>query len=69
MRDAAWIKPRSHGLQFVALLGESRLFQAKIKNIDLLHGSVVLKRMTMNPPQNGIQLEGESDGRNNPPYI
>jgi predicted RNA-binding protein len=69
MRDAAWIKSRNHGLQFVALWEESRLFQAKIKNIDLVHGSVVLERMTTDLPQNGIQLEGESDGRNNSPYI
>ena len=69
MQDVAWIKPQSGGLQLITFMGESRLFQAKIKSIDLVHGSIVLERMTTNPPQNGIQLEGESDGRNDPPYI
>ena len=68
MQDVAWIKPGSGGLELITFLGERRLFQAKIKSVDLVNGSIVLERMTTDPPQNGIQLEGESDGRNDP-YI
>ncbi len=38
----------------IALMGESRLFQAKIKSIDLLHGSIVLEKTTTNLSQNGV---------------
>jgi predicted RNA-binding protein len=69
MQDVAWIKPQSGGLQLITLLGESRLFQAKIKSIDLMHGSIVLERTTTNLPQNGVQLKGESDDREDPPHI
>ena len=62
MQDVAWIKPANGGLQLTTLLGESKLFQAQIESIDLMNSLIVLKRMTTNPPQNGIQLEGESDG-------
>jgi predicted RNA-binding protein len=62
MQDVAWIKPQSGGLQLITFLGESRLFQAMIKSIDLVNGSIVLERMITNPPQNGIRLEGERDG-------
>jgi predicted RNA-binding protein len=69
MQDVAWIRPQSGGLQLITFLGESRLFQAQIKSIDLVHGLIVLERMAKNRAQNGTQLEGESDGRNDPPYI
>jgi predicted RNA-binding protein len=62
MQDVAWIRPQGSGLQLISFMGESRLFQAKIKSIDLVHGSIVLEKMPTNPPQNGIQLEEESDG-------
>jgi predicted RNA-binding protein len=62
MQDVAWIRPQGGRLQLISFMGESRLFQAQIKSIDLVNGSIVLERMTTNPPQNGIQLEGESDG-------
>jgi predicted RNA-binding protein len=62
MQDVAWIRPQSGGLQLISFLGESRLFQAQIKSIDLVNGSIVLERMTTNPSQNGIQLEEEGDG-------
>ena len=45
MQDVAWIKPESGGLQLITFLGESRLFQAKIKSVDLLNGLIVLERM------------------------
>ena len=51
MQDVAWIKPESGGLQLITFLGESRLFQAKIKSVDLMNGSIVLERMTTDPPQ------------------
>ena len=69
MQDVAWIKPESGGLELITFLGESRLFQARIKSVDLMNGAIVLERMTTNPPQNGIQLEEESDGRNDPLYV
>ena len=45
MQDVAWIKPESGGLQLITFFGESRLFQAKIKSVDLLNGLIVLERM------------------------
>jgi predicted RNA-binding protein len=69
MQDVAWIRPQSGGLQLITFLGESRLFQAQIKSIDLVNSSIVLERMTANPSQDGIQLGEESDDRNDPPHI
>lgn len=43
MQDVAWIKPENGGLQLVTLLGESRLFQAKIKGIDLVNSLIILE--------------------------
>ena len=43
MHDVAWINPESGGLKLTTLLGESRLFQAEIKSIDLMGGSIVLE--------------------------
>ena len=43
MHDVAWIESESHGLRLVTLLGEARLFQSKIKSIDLVNGSIVLE--------------------------
>lgn len=62
MQDVAWIRPQGGGLQLISFMGESRLFRAKIKSIDLVNSSIVLGKMPTNPPRNGIQLEGESDG-------
>jgi predicted RNA-binding protein len=62
MQDVAWIRPQGGGLQLISFMGESRLLQAQIKSIDLVHSSIVLEKMPTNPPQNGIQLEEESDG-------
>ena len=59
MQDVAWIKPANGGLQLTTLLGESKLFQAQIESIDLMNSLIVLKRMTTNPPQNGIQAVPE----------
>jgi len=62
MQDVAWIRPQSGGLQLISFMGESRLLQAEIKSIDLVNSSIILEKMPTNPPQNGIQLEEESDG-------
>ena len=48
MQDVAWIRPESRGLQLTTLLGESKLFQANIKSIDLVKGTIVLE-MTTDP--------------------
>jgi predicted RNA-binding protein len=45
MHDVAWIKLGSHGLQLITLMGESRLFQANIKSIDLVNGSIILEKV------------------------
>jgi predicted RNA-binding protein len=50
MQDVAWIKPESGGLQFITLLGESRLFQAKIKGIDLVNSLIILERTIAESP-------------------
>lgn len=42
MDDVAWIRPQDHGLQLVTFLGESKLFQAQIKSIDLVKGLIIL---------------------------
>jgi len=42
MDDVAWIRPQSHGLQLITFLGESRLLQAEIKSIDLVHGLIIV---------------------------
>jgi len=34
MHDVAWIKPESSGIHLITLIGESKLFQAKIKSQD-----------------------------------
>jgi predicted RNA-binding protein len=46
MQDVAWIEPESGGLRLFTLLGESRRFQARIKSIDLIKGSIVLEMAT-----------------------
>jgi len=53
MQDVAWIKPANGGLQLITLLGESRLFQARIESIDLMNSLIVLKRRSSG---------GKSDG-------
>jgi predicted RNA-binding protein len=67
MRDVAWVEPRSQGLQLPTLLGESRLFQARIRSIDLVHNSIVLESMTTSPSGNRAQTEGERDDSGDPP--
>ena len=44
MQDVAWIKPANGGLELIAFLGESKLFQAHIESIDLMNSLIVLKR-------------------------
>ena len=51
MHDVAWIKPESSGIHLITLIGESKLFQAKIKSIDLVNGSIILEGMITDLPQ------------------
>ena len=51
LHDVAWVGPQDGGLQLITLMGESTLLRARIKSIDLLHGSIVLERTTMNLAQ------------------
>jgi len=43
MRDVAWIEPESQGVLLISFLGERKLFQTRIKTIDLVNGSIVLE--------------------------
>jgi predicted RNA-binding protein len=54
MRDVAWIVPRSGETELIPFLGEGRLFQAKIKSIDLVNGSIVLERMAVDAARMGL---------------
>jgi predicted RNA-binding protein len=43
MRGVFWIEVESQGVRLITFLGERKMFQAKIKSIDLLKGSIVLE--------------------------
>ena len=43
MQDVVWIESSDDELLMVALLGEEKRFHSKIKSIDLLNSSVVLR--------------------------
>lgn len=46
MQDVAWIKPAGRGLRLMGLMGETKLVQAKIKDIDLMSSSITLQGAT-----------------------
>jgi len=50
MRDVAWIKREGGRLQLVTLMGETQVFQAEIKGIDLMKSLIVLQRTPTDPP-------------------
>ena len=60
MQDVAWIKPANGGLQLIAFLGESKLFQAHIESIDLMNSLIVLKMMTTDSPE---RVSGDQEGK------
>jgi predicted RNA-binding protein len=60
MQDVAWIKPERGRLQLITLLGESRLFQAKIKSVDLMNGLIVLERMIADSAK---MVPGDREGK------
>jgi len=43
MCDVAWIEPGSQGVLLITFLGEKKLFQTRIKSIDLMKGSILLE--------------------------
>ncbi len=43
MHDVAWIEFEGQAVGLMTLLGERKLFQARIKSIDLLNSSIVLE--------------------------
>jgi len=51
MQDVAWIKPESTGLHLITFMGESKLFKAEIKDIDLVNSSIVLEPLTTDSSQ------------------
>jgi predicted RNA-binding protein len=46
MHDVAWIRAEGRGLRLIDLLGENRLVEAEIKDIDLVKSSIVLAGAT-----------------------
>jgi predicted RNA-binding protein len=46
MRDVAWIKPEGRRLRLIGLMGQDRLVEGEIKDIDLLKSSIVLAGVT-----------------------
>lgn len=65
MRDVTWVEPTGSGLRLVTLFGESRLLQAELVSVDLLHSSIVLHRTAPELPQSASaarrdQKEGAS---------
>jgi predicted RNA-binding protein len=49
MEDVVWVQPEGGGLRLVTLMGQSRLLQAEIMSIDLLHSSIVLQERLSEP--------------------
>jgi predicted RNA-binding protein len=43
MQDVAWIKPEARGFRLIGLMGESKLVQARIKDVDLMSSSIILE--------------------------
>jgi predicted RNA-binding protein len=60
MRDVAWIVPESGGLELISFFGESGLFWAQIRSIDLVNGSVVLVRMAAEAAR--VEFDGQRNG-------
>lgn len=44
MRDVAWIEPESPGVLLITFLGERKVFQGRVKSIDLMNSSIMLER-------------------------
>ena len=60
MQDVAWIEPANGGLQLITFLGESKLFQAHIKSIDMMNSLIVMKRMITDSPE---RVPGDQEGK------
>jgi predicted RNA-binding protein len=58
MRDVAWIKPEDRGLRLIDFMGQDRLVQAAIKDIDLMKSSIVLAGLT-----NDLRQMASDDGQ------
>jgi predicted RNA-binding protein len=46
MHDVAWIRPEGSGLRLIGFMGQDKLVQAEIKDIDLVKSSIVLAGVT-----------------------
>jgi predicted RNA-binding protein len=46
MQDVAWIKTEGRGLRLIGFMGEHRLVEAQIKDIDLVKSAIVLAGVT-----------------------
>ncbi len=43
MRDVAWIGAESQGVVMISFLGERQVSHARIKSVDLVHGTIILE--------------------------
>lgn len=43
MRDVAWIGTENEAVVMISFLGERRVSQARIKSVDLVHGTILLE--------------------------
>ena len=43
MRDVAWIGTENHGVVMISFLGERQVSHARIKSVDLVHGTIILE--------------------------
>jgi predicted RNA-binding protein len=46
MQDVAWIKTEERGLRLIGFMGEDRLVEGEIKDIDLVKSAIVLVGVT-----------------------
>jgi predicted RNA-binding protein len=51
MHDVAWIRPEGRGLRLIGFMGQDKLVQAEIKDIDLVKSSIVLVGATSDLPE------------------
>jgi predicted RNA-binding protein len=51
MRDVGWIRPEDGGLRLIDFMGQDRLVQAEIKDIDLMKSSIVLVGVSDHLPE------------------
>ncbi len=51
MQEVAWVRTADGELELINLMGESKLFQARIESIDLMNSLIVLKEAPTDSPE------------------